>query len=91
MASNLKLYDLGKDGVNVDSDPVNLLDTELRKAQNTIRDPLGAIHGLRKRPGLAAFNESLTGGEILGGIGVPLLDQSTGGSLMMFIGRGPTS
>lgn len=89
MAGILKLTDIGAKGVNVDSDPISLDDQELRLAQNAIRDPLGEDSGLRKRPGLLAFNTSLLSGAILGGICMPLKDESTGGFLTIYIGRGP--
>jgi hypothetical protein len=89
MASLLKLTDIGKLGVNVDADPISLDDQELRSAQNAIRDPLGADSGLRKRPGLLAYNGSLTAGEVLGGICVPLKNLSSGGVVTIYIGRGP--
>lgn len=85
----LKVADIGALGVNVDSDPLSLEDQELRLAQNVIRDPLGADAGLRKRPGLVAWNTSITAGVILGGIGVPIIDQSTTGTVQLYIGRGP--
>jgi hypothetical protein len=91
MAGILKIYDIGALGVNVDSDPITLDDQEIRLAQNAIRDPLGADSGLRKRPGLGVFNTSLVAGAILGGIGVPLKNLSSSGTVYLYIGRGPTS
>lgn len=85
----LKVTDIGKLGVNVDSDPISLQDQELRLAQNAIRDPLGADSGLRKRPGQGQFNTAVTVGAVLGGIGVPLVDKSVNGTLTIYIGRGP--
>ena len=90
MASSLILYNLGASGVNVDTDPLTMKDDELRQAQNAIRDPLGSDSGLRKRPGLAIFNTSLTGGTILGGIGVPIVNTNpVNGFQTIYIGRGP--
>ena len=86
----LKIVDIGALGVNVDSDPIMLEDTELRKAQNAIRDPLGADSGLRKRPGLDVWNTSTAAGVVLGGIGVPLQDLTSQGLHIVFIGRGVT-
>lgn len=82
------ITNLGAGGVNVDSDPINLQDTELRQAQNAIRDPLGADSGLRKRPGLSVFATAT--GAILGGIGVPLQDLTTQGTHFVLIGRSTT-
>lgn len=87
--ANLKVYELGDKGVNVDGDPIAVEDTELMFAQNAIRDPLGAGSGLRKRPGLAAANSNIAGGAVLGGIGVPVINLSTGGLLTIYVGRGP--
>jgi hypothetical protein len=91
MSTVLKISNLGSMGVNVDSDPLSLQDQELRLAQNAIRDPLGDDSGIKKRPGFAAFNLSLTSGSVLGGIGVPLENLSPNGIQMIYIGRGPTS
>lgn len=88
----LKVVDIGALGVNVDADDLSLMDQELRLSQNAIRDPLGFDSGLSKRPGLGAWTTSVAAGAILGGIGVPLVDESpTGGGLQLYIGRGPTS
>lgn len=72
----LNQYNLGKLGVNVDKSEVHLEDGELRKAQNTIRNPLGHEGGIEKRPGLAKFNPLTAAGSIVGGIGLPLALQS---------------
>ena len=86
----LKVYGLGNAGVNVDSDPISIQDIELRLVQNAIRDPLGDDSGLRKRPGLTAAETNIAAGSVLGGIGVPLIDLSTGGTLSIYLGRGAT-
>ena len=88
MASILKVTDIGALGVNVDADPISLQDTELRLAQNAIRDPLGADSGLRKRPGLDVWNTSTAGGVVLGGVGVPLQDLTSQGLHIVYVGRG---
>lgn len=85
----LKVYNVGSMGVNVDTDPISIQDQELRLAQNAIRDPLGNDSGLRKRPGLGPFNLNTASGPILGGIGVPLINLSTSGTIQIFLGRGP--
>lgn len=87
MATIFKLYKIGSMGVNVDSDPISLHDQELRLAQNAIRDPLGNDSGVRKRPGLLEFTTS-TVAAILGGIGVPINDQTSNGTHIIFLGRG---
>lgn len=91
MAGILKINDIGRLGVNVDSDPISLDDQELRLAQNAIRDPLGSDSGLRKRPGLLAFNTSTLTDSVIGGVGVPLTNLSSGGTIYLYIGRGPTA
>lgn len=88
MASILKVIDIGALGVNTDADPLSLQDTELRLAQNAIRDPLGADSGLRKRPGLEVWNTSTAAGVVLGGVGVPLQDLTSRGLHIVFLGRG---
>lgn len=82
---------LGLKGVNVDRNPFELTDGELVSAQNATSVPTSGAASLRKRPGLLAFTTSLLEGAVLGGIGVPLLDLSSGGTLRIYIGRGPTS
>ena len=88
-STNLRVYNFGTMGVNVDSDPISMQDQEFRLAQNVIKDPLGNDSGLRKRPGLAAFNTNLASGIILGGIGVPLVDLSNNVNQSIYLGRGP--
>lgn len=85
----LKIYGLGSLGVNVDSDPLALDDRELRRASNAIDNPLGG--GLTNRPGFAALNNVAAAGAVMGGVGVPLANQSGTGTRLFFIGRGPTS
>lgn len=72
MAGKLNVYNLGSNGVNVDSNPIQLEDGELTKGQNAIHDPLGSTGGLRKRAGLVKVNSVAAAGAIRGGIGVPL-------------------
>lgn len=86
----LVVYNLGQGGVNVDKSSLHNDDTELRQAQNAIRDPLGVEGGLKNRPGLTKFNLVAAAGAVLGGIGVPLLNLHAG-SHFFFIGRGPSS
>jgi hypothetical protein len=85
----LKIYDIGKLGLNIDSDPITLEDQELRLAQNVIRDPLGSDAGLRKRPGLAVFNASSFIDPVLGGIVLPTGSTLTTQGTTIYIGRGP--
>jgi hypothetical protein len=78
-------------GVNVDRNPLELNDGELIQAQNAISDPAAGKSSIRKRPGLLAFTTSLTAGTVLGGIDMPLLDVSSGGTVGIYLGRGPTT
>jgi hypothetical protein len=90
----LKVYGIGRLGVNTDSDPWSLDDHECTQLQNALNNPLGV---LSQRPGFSSVNLSAAPGAILGGVGVPLLggDSSGGGPgggggvRLMFIGRGP--
>lgn len=91
MAGTLRVYTIGKTGVNVDDDPLELADTDLRQAQNTIWDPLGVDSGLRKRPGWAAYNTSSLAGVILGGINVPTRSTVVDDNTTIYIGHAPTS
>lgn len=84
--NELIVFGLGSKGVNVDEDPLHLDLNELTKAQNAHPNPLGADSGISNRPGLIQFSEEAAG-VILGGIGVPLLNLSTGTSFL-YIGRG---
>ena len=84
----IKVYRLGLLGVNVDKDPLQLEDQELRQAQNAYDNKLSADGGLSKRPGLIAFNTSTAAGPVVGGIGIPLIDASTSGTHYIYIGRG---
>lgn len=85
----LDVKDLGLQGVNVDKDPFELQDGELRQGQNAIHDPLGVNAGLRKRPGLIEFNTTDAAGAVLGGIGVPLQNLSGTGVRFIYLGRSP--
>jgi hypothetical protein len=89
--AELKVTNFGLNGVNVDKNPLELADGELTQAQNAISDPASGRSTLRKRPGLIAFNTSVTAGMVLGGIDVPLVNLSTsrGGTVAVYIGRGP--
>lgn len=65
-------YRLGQEGVNVDGGDLINDPFSLSKAQNAIRDPLGADGGLKKRPGLTKFNANAAAGSLLGGVSAPL-------------------
>lgn len=82
----LKVYNMGSNGVNVDKNPTELDDNELRQAQNAIRVE-GTGAGIRKRPGLVEFNTDPAAGAVSGGITVPLIDMFSGNSIL-YMGRG---
>jgi hypothetical protein len=91
----MKVYGIGKLGVNTDSDPWSIDDHECLQMQNALNNPLGV---LAQRPGFSSVNLTAAPGAILGGVGVPLLggdpsggdgDGGGGGGRMMYIGRGP--
>lgn len=86
----LSVYNLGQGGVVIDKSALHGDDTELRNAQNAIRDPLGVEGGLKNRPGLVKFNTNVAAGAVLGGIGVPLTNLFTGVHYL-YIGRGPVT
>ncbi len=73
----IKVYTLGNHGVVVDKSPIHNADGEWAKTQNAIRDPLGLLGGIHKRPGLVKFSSSVAAGSIIGGIGVPLVLLAT--------------
>lgn len=84
----LRVFTLGSKGVNVDKNPLETDDDDLRLAQNAASDQLGNGSGLRKRPGLAVQNNTTAAGIVMGGVGVPLLDQSSFGTRYLYLGRG---
>ena len=91
MPGKIDVRALGLLGVNVDKDPLELSDNELRQSQNAIHDQLGVNAGIRKRPGRTAFNSTTLGGTILGGIGVPITNLSAQSDPSIYVGRGPIS
>lgn len=80
-------YEIGAKGVNVDAANFHLDDSELRQAQNVIKDPLVSNGSINNRPGLINFNPVAAAGAVLGGVGVPFLNLTTG-SHFFYIGRG---
>ncbi len=85
---NFTDFALGQSGVNVDKSDLHIADEEVRQAQNAIRDPLGVEGGLKNRPGLVKFNSVAGNALVLGGISVPQLNLSSGGSRFFFVGKG---
>lgn len=78
MASLIRLLNLGKEGVNVDSSNLHMQEGEVRKAQNVVADANRQNFGLANREGLGRFNASAAAGTVLGGICVPLIDELSG-------------
>lgn len=90
--AELKVTHMGLAGVNVDKDPLELGDNELRQSQNAASDVSAGFSTLRKRAGLIAFNTAvITEGDVLGGSDLPLRNTSNTGLRNLFIGRGPTA
>jgi hypothetical protein len=79
----IKVTELGLNGVNVDKNPLELDDNEVRQAQNAIP----SSKSIRKRPGLGQFNVDDTAGSVLGGTTVPLIDRFSGFTTL-YLGRG---
>lgn len=89
----MKVYGIGRLGVNTDTDPWSIDDHECLKMQNALHAQLGV---LSQRPGFDPVNASAAPGAILGGIGVPSLAAGGdggggggGGARLFYIGRGP--
>lgn len=78
MAGVLRIYELGKYGVVLDSDDLHTPAGTWRSAKNLHVDPLGSSDAVVNRSGLTPFNTSALAGAVLGGIGVPLEDRTTG-------------
>jgi hypothetical protein len=89
MAIVISVKTLGQRGVNVDKDPFDLADDELTLAQNAISDPAKGKSAIRKRPGFIGFNTTTLTYDVLGGSPLPGPNLSTGGSVTIYIGRGP--
>ncbi len=85
----LTVRNMGLLGVNVDNNPLDLEDNQLTQAQNAISDPTSGASSVRKRPGFVAFNTSAFGSDVIGGSTLPGPNLSTGGSITIYIGRGP--
>lgn len=68
----IQVNDLGVGGVNVDSSPLDLQDSELTNSQNATRGTLkNRASALIKRRGLEKLNQETLGAAILGGIEAP--------------------
>lgn len=87
----LTVKTMGKFGVNVDKDPLELNDNELVQSQNAIFDIQAGESALRKRAGLIAFNVLAASGSILGGFPLPGPNLSTGSTATVYIARSPIS
>ena len=85
MASGDKNFTLGLKGVVLDKAPTHADPSELLKAQNATRDPLGIDGGLKLRPALGKFNGSAAAGSVLGGISVPVFNYTD--SRTIYVGQ----
>lgn len=86
----LRVMQMGAAGVCVDKNPLELQDDELVQAANAITDSSSGKATLRKREGLIARTTSAAAGTVLGGVSLPLPNQSLSGTHFFYIGRGPT-
>lgn len=91
MPIRISVKSFGSKGVNVDKDPFDLDDDELTSAQNAISDDAKGNASLRKRPGFDDFNASTLTYDVLGGAPLPGPNLSLGGTVTIYIGRGPIS
>lgn len=89
--TKLTVKTFGRSGVNADKDPFDLANDELARAQNTIADPATGSSAVRKRAGLVGFNTSTLTGDVLGGSSLPGPNLSQGGTVTVYIGRGPVA
>ena len=86
MADPITIAAMGSRGVNVDTNPLLLDDSELRSAQNLYHNPSDAqAGGLRTRKGFASFIAAPFTGPVLGGLGLAVagvaLATGAGGGL----------
>ena len=86
MADPITIAAMGSRGVNVDTNPLLLDDSELRSAQNLYHNPSEAqAGGLRTRKGFRSFIAAPFTGPVLGGIGLAVagtaLATGAGGGL----------
>jgi hypothetical protein len=77
MAGQLNVFGMASQGVNTDLNDVNMEDGMLRKAQNAIHDPTGAMGSLRKRPGLLKVNSNAVTGSVFNICNVPIAPITT--------------
>jgi hypothetical protein len=87
LMGTLKVYGIGRKGVNTDADPLSLDDQECTRMRNAVDSVTGG--GLISRHGFAPFNGIAAGAAVTGGVGVPLSNLSSSGTRFVFIGRGP--
>lgn len=86
MPGTINIKTLGRSGVNVDKNALELDPDELMQAQNAVTDPDA---GLKNRPGLVEMTDTPGAAAILGGIGVlEAAAGEAGGLEILYIGRG---
>ena len=77
MAKKLNVYNLGNEGVDVVRSAIHVQDGSFRKLQNGVMDHISEFGAIRKRDGMARFNNQSLAGPGQGFIGLPLPDYNT--------------
>lgn len=88
MGDPVRVYDLDRYGVVADLDDVHRPTSALERAENAVPNHEHS-GGIRKRPGLVEGNDDPAIDVIIGGVGVPLVNRSTGGVRFVYLGRAP--
>ena len=88
-SSNLRVYNLAKIGVDVDTDNIHVPTGAFRQAQNFHRNPVSTqAESIVSRGGLRDLNTiALAAGPVLGGVTVPAFEAGTGVA-SLFLGFG---
>jgi hypothetical protein len=88
-SSNLRIYNLAKVGVNVDTDNLHVPVGAYRQAQNIHRNPVSSqAESIVSRDGLRNLNAlALGSGAVLGGVTIPAFESGTGDA-SLFLGFG---
>lgn len=88
-SANLRVYNLAKIGVDVDTDNIHAPIGAYRQAQNIHRNPISAqAESIVSRDGLRDLNAlALGSGPVLGGVTIPAFEAGTG-EASLFLGFG---
>lgn len=88
-SSNLRVYNLAKVGVDVDTDNIHVPVGAFRQAQNIHRNPISSqAESIVSRDGLRDLNAlALGAGEVLGGVTIPAFEAGSG-EASLFLGFG---